>query len=193
MKVSLTGWNGFLSKKIREKTEIEWQKQIENSDYLFLMGSPTFTGTTLSNSDCIKMHEYVKNTISIIDSYSKPIIFASTTGVNDINLNHSGTTCYNLSKLYLENYIISKCDQWMILRIGTIISEKKEDIEEMRFDRVQQRLRKKDLTNIEFEDEYLFIDEFVDLTIKNMLDFKTGIVEYKLTKITLPKLMLLGK
>ena len=136
---------------------------------------------------------YVKNTINKIDSYSNPIIFASTTGVNDIDLNHSGTTCYNLCKLYIENYIMNKCENWMILRIGTIISDNKYDIDKMRFDRIQQRMLKNDFTNIEFEDNYLFVDEFVNTTINNILNFNIGIVHYKLTKMTLPKLMLLGK
>lgn len=193
MKIALTGWNGFLSRKIKESGEIQWQKTIEDSDYLFLMGSPTFTAASLTVDDTKCMHNYVKETIEIIDSYTNPIIFASSTGVNDISLNHSGTTCYNLCKLYLENYIISNCDSWMILRIGTIISDKKEDILSMCPDRIQQRLLRKDLTNIEFEDDYLFVDEFVNSTIENILDFKTGIVNYKLTKMTLPKLMLLGK
>jgi hypothetical protein len=193
MKVSLTGWNGFLSKKLRERTEIKWQEDVNGSDILFLMGSPTFTGSTLDKNDSQVMHNYVKNTINKIDSYSNPIIFASTTGVNDIDLNHSGTTCYNLCKLYIENYIMNKCENWMILRIGTIISDNKYDIDKMRFDRIQQRMLKNDFTNIEFEDNYLFVDEFVNTTINNILNFNIGIVHYKLTKMTLPKLMLLGK
>jgi len=149
MKVSLTGWNGFLSKKLRERTEIKWQEDVNGSDILFLMGSPTFTGSTLDKNDSQVMHNYVKNTINKIDSYSNPIIFASTTGVNDID--------------------------------------------KMRFDRIQQRMLKNDFTNIEFEDNYLFVDEFVNTTINNILNFNIGIVHYKLTKMTLPKLMLLGK
>jgi hypothetical protein len=176
MKVSLTGWNGFLSKKLRERTEIKWQEDVNGSDILFLMGSPTFTGSTLDKNDSQVMHNYVKNTINKIDSYSNPIIFASTTGVNDIDLNHSGTTCYNLCKLYIENYIMNKCENWMILRIGTIISDNKYDIDKMRFDRIQQRMLKNDFTNIEFEDNYLFVDEFVNTTINNILNFNIGII-----------------
>ena len=193
MKIALTGWNGFLASKLRERTEIEWQEDLENSDMLLLMGSPTFTDAELDKHDAQVMHQYVRETIRQIDRYHKPIVFASTTGVNDIQIDHSGSTCYNLGKLYIENYIVNNCDEWMILRIGTIISDKASDIDKMRSDRVQQRLRRRDTSNIEFEDEYLFVDKFVNTTVNSLLNFKTGIVEYQLTKLTLPTLTMLGK
>lgn len=193
MKVALTGWNGFLAGKLRENTEIVWQEELTDSDMILLMGSPTFTNIELDEHDAQVIHQYVRETIKQIDRYTNPIIFASTTGVNDIRLDHKGSTCYNLAKLYIENYIINNCDQWMILRIGTIVSTDNSDIDKMRPDRIQQRLRRKEISGIDFEDNYLLIDEFVNTTVNCILNFKNGIIEYPLIKLSLPKLMALGK
>jgi len=139
------------------------------------------------------MHQYVRETIKLLDRTDAPVVFASTTGVDDIKLDHTGSTSYNLGKLFLENYVINNCDKYMILRIGTIVSKNPADIALMKPDRLQPRIQRNDLTNIPLEDYYLDVDTFVNTTMNSILNFKNGIVEYELTKYTLPALVQLGK
>lgn len=193
MRVGLSGWGGFLATKLRERTEVDWVEDNKNVDMYVHMGSPTFTQAELHRHDAHVMHQYVRETIKLIDRTDAPFIFASTTGVDDIQLDHKGSTSYNLGKLFLENYVINNCDKYMILRIGTIVSKNPADIALMKPDRLQQRINRNDLTNIPFEDYYLDVDTFVNTTMNSILNFKNGIVEYNLTKYTLPKLVLLGK
>ena len=190
MKVALTGWNGFLATKLRARTEIDWQESFEGSDALLLMGSPTFTHSELSIHDAQVVHQYVRETIKIVDRYPNRIIFASSTGVDDIQLDHKGSTAYNLGKLYIENYIVNNADEYTILRIGTIYSNSQADVDAMKPDRVQPRLMLKDLAGIPFEDYYLNVDTFVDVTIDKLLNPANEIVEYPLDNLTLTRLML---
>jgi hypothetical protein len=192
MRVTLTGWNSFLSKKLREVNSIEWTQNFENTDILFLMGSPIFTGI-INKEDSKVLHNYVEETKKLILCYSGPIVFASTTGVNDIHLDHSGHTPYNLCKLYLENYIINTVDNWSILRIGTIISDKLHDIEMMRKDKIQQKILNKDFTNMPLKNECLHVDEFVNETIDLLMNFKCGIKEYDLKSYSLSQLISITK
>lgn len=193
MKVLLTGWNGFLARKLRECTDIEWLEDSKDSDVLLLMGSPTFTDAELTQHDAQVMHQYVREAIRQIDRYSGPVVFASTTGVDDIQLNHKGSTAYNLAKLYLENYIINNCDKYLILRIGTIVSSNPKDIAMMRTDRVQQRIARKDYKNVSLEDYYLDIETFVTTTVDAICQSKDGILEYQLTKYKISELIKLGQ
>ena len=188
MKIALTGWNGFLATKLRESTEFEWQEELDGADMLVHMGSPTFTQQELFEHDAQVMHQYVRETIKLFDRFQGPIVFASTTGVDDIKLDHTGTTSYNLGKLYLENYLMYEADKWAILRIGTIISRDPADVEMMKPDRIQPRIQRKDMSYIEWKDHYLFVDDFVKTTLELLRNFKTGIVEYPLTELTLPEL-----
>jgi len=193
MKIALTGWNGFLATKLRnEITTIEWTEDRSNSDALILMGGPTFTDLELDQHDAQVMHQYVRETIKIIDRYAGPIIFASTTGVDDIQLDHKGSTSYNLAKLYLENYIINNCDNYAILRIGTVISDNSSDISMMKPDRIQPRIQQ-GIMPTEWEDYYLFVKEFVNTTLDVILNKRTGIIEYPLTKLTLAQLTKISK
>ena len=192
MKVGLSGWDGFLATKLRERTEVEWINDNKNVDMFVHMGSPTFTQAELHQHDAQVMHQYVRETVKLIDRTEAPFVFASTTGVNDIQLDHAGSTSYNLGKMYLENYVINNCDKYIILRIGTIVSNSLNDIQKMKSDRLQQRILRKDYTNIPMVDYYLDVDAFVDTTMKSILNFKNGILEYPLTKITLSELIKMG-
>ena len=187
MKITITGWNGFLSHKLRERTDIDWTE--DNADCLLHLGGPTFTNAELFEHDAQVMHQYVRETIKKIDRFDGPVVFASTTGVDDIQLDHKGSTSYNLAKLYLENYIINNCDNHLILRIGTVISYNQTDVDLMKPDRLQQRILRKDYTNIPFEDYYLPVDTFVNTTIEAIQTAKSGILEYDLVKLTLPQLI----
>jgi hypothetical protein len=188
MKVALTGWGGFLATKLRTATDIEWTEDRNNCDMLILMGSPTFTDAELDQHDAQVMHQYVRETIRIIDRFDGPVIFASTTGVDDIQLDHRGSTSYNLAKLYLENYVMYNCDVWTILRIGTIISMDPADLLLMKQDRIQPRIKRKDLANIDWKDNYLLLEHFINTTLDRIRNFKTGIVEYQLTQFTIAEL-----
>jgi hypothetical protein len=192
MKIALTGWNGFLATKLREHTDVEWTEDRNNTDALVLMGGPTFTDPELDQHDAQVMHQYVRETIKIVDRYEGLIIFASTTGVDDIRLDHRGSTSYNLAKLYLENYIINNCDNYAILRIGTVISDNLDDIAIMKPDRVQPRIQQGIMPK-EWEDYYLFVNEFVNTTLDVVLNKRTGIIEYPLTKLTLAQLTKISK
>jgi hypothetical protein len=193
MKICLTGWNGFLASKLRECTDIEWTEEQTDSDALLLMGGPTFTAPELFQHDAHVMHQYVREAIKIIDRYHNPIIFASTTGVDDLRLDHKGSTSYNLGKLYLENYVLYNVDQPLILRIGTIYSTKLADVQAMKDNRVQSRVMRDDINNIPFEDYYLDVDTFVKQTIDAIKIKKTGILEYNLTKLRLTQLKTIAK
>ena len=127
-----------------------------------------------------------------IDEFNGPIVFASTTGVDDIQLDHGGSTPYNLSKLFIENYLINSFKPHMILRIGTIVSKRRSDVELMKPDRVQPRIAK-GIFDVENEDYYLDVDTFVDSTIDYLLNFENGIKEYELVKLTKTQLMFLGR
>jgi hypothetical protein len=193
MKIYLTGWNGFLSTKLRECTEVEWTKNQENSDILFLMGSPTFTSTELNQHDAHIMHQYVNETIKKVNQYNGRIVFASTTGVDDLRIDHKGTTCYNLSKLYLENYILNNVEKSLILRIGTIYSNNISDVKLMKQDRVQPRVVNGDIKDIPFEDYYLNVDVFIQTTVEAIKNNYFGILEYKLNKLRLTELKTIAK
>lgn len=193
MKVALTGYNGFLAKKLRECSEIQWVEETDNADAILHLGSPTFTHGELTQHDAQVMHQYVKESMRIIDRFDGPVIFASTTGTDDIQLDHSGSTAYNLGKLFLENYVINNADKYLILRIGTIVSKRLSDIKSMRSDRVQPRILKNDFSNIEDTDHYLDVDVFVEVTINAILNSHKGILTYPLTKLTRTELLLYGR
>ncbi len=183
MKVSITGWNGFLANKLRERRDIEWVQYPEEADYVFLLGSPTFTSSSLTQENAQAMHQYVKETMEIVDKTTVPIFFASTTGVSDIELDHEGTTAYNLSKLFLENYIINHCEEYTICRIGTIITRDVKDFRIMKNDRVQKRIMNGNYEGVPGVDEYLDVNTFVEVTIDAMQNFETQILEYPLEVI----------
>ena len=192
MKVFLTGPNGFLARKLRERTEVEWVNSWETANIMFLLGSPTFTNHTLTSDDAQRMHRYVKSTMRQIDEFNGPIILASSTGVNDIQLDHGGSTPYNLSKLFLENYLLNSFKPYMILRIGTIVSKHKADVDMMKPDRVQPRIAK-GIFDVDNEDYYLDVDTFLDTTMHHILNFTNGIKEYELTKLSKTQLMFMGR
>jgi hypothetical protein len=189
MNIALTGWGGFLAGKLREDTQLNWQENTTDCDALVLMGSPTFTDAELGVHDAQVIHQYVRQTIKEIDRCDKYIIFASTTGVNDIKLDHTGSTPYNLAKLYLENYIANHCDKYLILRIGTVISNSHDDIGQMRDDRIQPRILRGDYTNITLVDEYLDVETFKSHTIDAIKNQATGILEYPLVTLKLSELI----
>ena len=189
MRVGLTGYNGFLASKLRNRQEIEWVDGVHNVDCLFLLGSPTFTGSELTAEDGKVMHSYVKQTVELIDNFKGHIAFASTTGVDDISLDHDGSTSYNLAKLYLENYIISNCSQYQIFRIGTIYSNSRTDVDVMKPDRIQPRIMRKDIKGIPFKDHYLDVDVFVQHTVDTLRGGHNGIFEYALEEKTIAGLM----
>ena len=189
MKFYISGRNGFLAHKLMQSNRYEWSEVTGSSDALFLLGSPTCAYGTLPSEFGTKMHSYVEQTIDTINNNRKPVVFASTTGVNDISLDHSGHTTYNLAKLYLENYIIHNVEQYLILRIGTIVSRSCTDVDMMKPDRVQQRLRRKEYTSIETQDSYLDVNTFVNHTLDTISTINNRIVEYPHISLSLFDLM----
>ena len=188
MKIALTGYNGFLAKKLRARTEFEWTQDLWDANVVFHLGSPTFT-QHMSKHDSIRMHEYVKDTINLIDDIKVPFVFASTTGVLNMHYNHDCHMTYDVSKLYLENYIINNCENYLILRIGTIYSKDINDVKMMKQDRVQPRVMNKDTSGIPFEDYYLNVDVFIDTTIEALTNIDNRIIEYPLEKLSMIKLI----
>jgi nucleoside-diphosphate-sugar epimerase len=183
MRIGISGWNGFIARKLRGADDIEWTKDTTNIDYYIHMGSPVFTEQAIPKESGRIMHSYVKESMELFDSISCPIIFASSTGVDDIRLDHEGSTSYNLSKLFLENYLINSGDEYLILRIGTIYSNNKNDVEVMKPDRIQPRVLRGELNGIPFKDLYLDIDVFLNTTLDSI--GQTGILEYKLEEKTI--------
>lgn len=193
MKIAMTGWNGFLATKLKERTEVEWVEYPAEADALLLMGSPTFCQEELDMHDAQVMHQYVRETIKIVDRHPGHIIFASTTGVDDIDFRaHRGSTSYNLGKLYLENYILNEADSCTILRIGTIVSHKPEDVAMMKPDRIQPQILQGVLPK-DYADHYLKVDDFVNTTIDVILNKKTGIIQYPLQVMSITQLKLITK
>jgi dTDP-4-dehydrorhamnose reductase len=190
MKIYLTGKNGFLARKLIE-SGIETTDSIVDAESIFLLGSPTVCDE-VTPAFAKSMHDYVAQTIDIIHSTNKRVIFASTTGVNDISLDHSGHTTYNLAKLYLENYIISNCENYLILRIGSIVSKKLTDVLMMKTDRIQQKILAKNYNGISMIDTYLDIDTFVKTTL-DALDSSSGILEFESTQYKLTELIKLAQ
>lgn len=189
MRFYITGMNGLLAHKLMQSDRYEWSDDPRSSDALFLLGSPTCGYGELPAEFGTNMHAYVEQTIDLISNHGKPIIFASTTGVNDISTDHAGHTTYNLAKLYLENYIIHNVEQYLILRIGTIVSRSRNDVDMMKPDRVQQRLRRKEYTTIDTQDSYLDINTFVEHTLDNISTINNQIIEYPHISLSLFDLM----
>jgi len=193
MRVGLSGWNGFLARKLRERTEIEWVNSTYGIDCYLHLGSPTFTEEQINAEQSRVMHEYVKSSMALIDSLSVPIIFGSTTGVDDIQYDHTGSTSYNLSKLFLENYIVNHCKEYTILRIGSIISSRLEDVQMMKPDRLQQQILARNYRNVPMLDNYLDVDVFVNTTIDCIQNSKRGIINYKLQQMSMVSMTTLVK
>jgi nucleoside-diphosphate-sugar epimerase len=193
MKIAMTGWGGFLATKLRQaSSQIEWVEYPAEADALIHLGSPTFTHAELFEHDAQVMHQYVRETIKLFDRFDGPILFASTTGVDDIRLDHKGTTSYNLAKLFLENYVLNECDSPTVLRIGTIVSSDPADIREMKPNRIQPQMLQ-GIMPTEWEDCYLFVEDFVNTTLDVILNKTTGIVEYPLKTLTLAQLKQITK
>jgi hypothetical protein len=187
--VGVSGFHGFLASRLRNRLDINWVDRNNDIDYYLHLGSPTFTEEELTKENAQVMHRYVKETIELIDNLTVPIIFASTTGVDDIQLDHKGSTAYNLAKLYIENYIINNCEKYMILRIGTVVSTGLRDVLEMKPNRIQPRILRGEFTGIPLEDKYLNIEDFVNTTSDKIKNFKNGIVTYKLKTMKLSELI----
>lgn len=178
----VTGKRGFLYKELEDKID-------DSDELIFLLGSPTFDGEISKNQSKI-LHKYVKETIEIINNnINKYIVFASSTGVDDVDYKHKGSMSYTLAKLFLENYIINHCDDYLILRIGTIISDDISKVKEMKDTRIQQRILRKEMRNISLQDNYLDINQFINETCDIIKLHKNGIHEYNLTFLKLSELM----
>lgn len=189
-RIGITGFNGFLSKKIRERTEFDWTDNLNDCDIIFHLGCPTFPAY-MSTRENVQMYDYVKQTMSMVDEFkAKPFIFASTTGVLNMHYDHSSSMSYDVSKLFLENYVINNCEKYLILRIGSIISDNINDVMSMKPDRVQRRLLNKDTKDIPFEDYYLFVNDFVDVTISELANINNRIIDYPYKKIQMHKLLI---
>lgn len=178
--MKITGENGFLYSQIKDK--------LPNEDYLFLLGSPTFDDE-LTIEDSMKLHNYVQETIKLINqNKDKYIIFGSSTGVNDIDYEHKGFMTYSIAKLYLENYIITYCNEYLILRIGTIISNDKQLISKMKNSRIQQRILNKTIKENNTQN-FLTLDNFISETINAIQNKIVGIYNYSLIKMNFIQLL----
>lgn len=187
--IGITGFNGFLSKKIRERNDFNWTKNLDEADIIFHLGCPTFPAY-MGKEENLQMYPYVEETIKLINQYSKkPFVFASTTGVLNIHYDHSSSMSYDVSKLFLENYVFNTCKKFLILRIGSIISNNIDDVKLMKSDRVQPRILNKDLKGIPFEDYYLDVNDFVDITIESLNNIDNRIIEYPFIKLPIHKLI----
>ena len=179
----MTGEGGFLYNEL--------YPHIKNlsDDVIILMGSPTFDGDISQEGAC-RLHDYVTETIDIIEkNKDRYIVFCSSTGVDDISFDHSGSTSYSISKLYLENYILNECDQSLVLRIGTIVSDNRDKVLKMKPTRIQKRILCHDFKGIEMCDKYLMLDDFVKETVNVIKNKHIGIYEYNLKEIKMIDLM----
>lgn len=184
MSFQITGENGFLFNELKPHLE-----SYNGKDGIFLLGSPTFDHD-LTKENSRELHRYVQETLQLInENKNKYIIFASSTSVDDINFSHSGSMSYALCKLFIENYIVNHCEDYLILRIGNIVSSDINTIRKMKETRIQQRILKKKYKNIPISDEYLNIETFIKETVEAINDHKTGIFEYTLTKMKITTLI----
>lgn len=174
----ITGENGFLFKQLQGKIE-------DSDDLLFLLGSPTYD-FEIERCQANKLFNYVQETIDLINkNMNKYIVFASSTGVTDIDFEHKGMMTYTLAKLYLENYIIQNCNNYVILRIGTIVSNDLEIIKQMKGTRIQKRILMNNIKGIPMNDEYLDLNQFINETCDIINNKKQGIHHYQLQEMSL--------
>lgn len=183
--VCLTGWGGYLAYCLMQTSQVPWRwtRGPENTDALFLLGGPTYTSLTEEPDERSVMEKYYNDTVELINGYNERIIFASTTGVNDPVLKP-----YTEVKYRLEQYIIEHCQDYLILRIGSIISDDQRHISIMKPDRIQPRMQRGDYTGIKFTDHYLHTNTFVEETLIAINSGRQGIMDYSLQPLTLLEL-----
>jgi len=184
--------NSYLVKKLLEKNI-----DFKNTDPIFLdFKANIFTGNKIPKDICKKIHKEYLDRIEYYKNLSDDIliVFASSTGVNDISINHDGSTCYNLAKLMTENWLLNSNKKYIILRIGTIYSTHKKDYNFMKKDRIPYKifhnkisdLKDLGISNLGEKDYYLDIDNFVDTTIYEIENYnKNKIVKYNLEKLSI--------
>ena len=184
----ITGEKGFLAQELLQHMKIP-------KDTIILMGSPTFDVVNITTEQSLKLHDYVKETMDIVDrNLDKYIIFASSDGVDDIKFDHTGSTSYSVAKLFLENYIINRCKNHLILRIGTILSDDIEKVRRMKPTRIQNQILNKRMRWMPaLKEDYLMLDDFINETIEVIRQGKIGIHEYKLTEIKVTALLDIAK
>jgi len=172
----INGKNSYLIQKILEKYD-------DNPDIYLDFGAITCTKDNIPKDICTKIHQEYLDRIERWKHIDNLIVFASSTGVNDINLDHNGSTCYNLAKLMAENWLINSNKKYLILRIGTIYSTHPGDYDIMKQDRLPARIKRGDFKDMDLtaKDYYLDVDVFVDTTISEIEGYtKNKIVYYNL-------------
>lgn len=163
----ITGPNGFLYNEL----DIE-----DSEDLLFLLGSPT-------TDDKIKLNNYVSSTKELINANNgKYIVFASNAWIETHNDDYSN------SKKELENYIKQNCTNYLILKIGDIISNQLSKVSQMKSNRIQQKILRNDLSDIPFESEYLDLNQFLKETKDAIKNKETGVHNYNLIKLNMIEL-----
>jgi len=193
MKVHITGPNGYLARKLQERNDWEWTTGDEY-DIMLLCGSPTHASEETIPLDEGKVyHKYVIDTIQMMEKIPQevPIVFISTSDPDMIDIEHEGSTTYNLAKMFLESYIVHYRKHYQIHRMGTLISHRLDDIKMMKPDRIQQRILARDYSEVMDEDWFVYTDVAVDILINAMGMINNDIVHYpdeRLTKLDLLKL-----
>lgn len=164
----ITGPGGFLYNELNMK---------DSDDLLFLLGSPT-------DNDKIKLDEYVSSTKNLIqNNLDKYIVFASTAYIE------YSDDDYNKSKKELEMFIEQKCVNYLILKIGDIISTDLSKVKKMKLNRTQQQILQNDLTDISMKGSYLDLDQFIEETKEIINNKKTGIHHFNLIELSLTELI----
>jgi hypothetical protein len=164
----ITGPGGFLYNELNME---------DSDDLLFLLGSPT-------HNDKIKLDEYVSSTKNLVqNNLDKYIVFASTAYIE-----HSDDD-YNKSKRELELFIEQNCVNYLILKIGDIISKDLTKVKKMKLNRTQQQILQNDLTDISIKGSYLDLEQFVKETKEIITNKKTGIHHFNLIELSLTDLI----
>ena len=191
-KIHITGHNGFLAKKIIQNIPDNIKLSDKDFDIYFDLGATIFTSNTISQEQCKLLFDEMIEKINIWKNLDDKIniLFASSTGVNDISLEHDNSTCYNLYKLTMENWLMNNKKNFTILRIGTIYSTNPNDYKIMKTDRVPFRIRNKNFKDIPMIDEYLDIKNFIKKTLYIIENITAApqIVEYELDELSIIQL-----
>ena len=209
-KVHITGWNGFLATKLRQyltkfpSDVFELTSSTLDYDIYFDLGSTISTQTPIPKDICKKINRETISKIEMYDQIPKniPIIFGSSTGVLTLYNKDDESSCYDVCKMMLENWITYFKDSYLILRIDNIYSLDISDYSFMKKDRVPSRvyhnsLTKEDIHQLNIIDTYLETNNFLIETIfeieKFILTRESKVYTYKnieeLTLLDLIKLL----
>lgn len=180
-KILLTGCNGFLGKHLYKVLSINnnvigYSKDVRlpitenlDIDVVIHLASPTdFEDLKDGNKVVTTIIDGTLNMLDLANKTNSKFIFASTMGIYDKDTTYAYGNC----KLSMENYITCTNDNYVILRIPRVYHKSK-------VKGLMKRLRRGIINSADYHNtiDFLYIDEFLDQTIK-CIDDTNIVYEY---------------